>query len=204
MADVNSTIRYDSRFIFDSDDKGQPTVIADRSYNIQSICRATMGAQAVRNLPGGGQNDPDHISLVLSPEASAGAVFVADLRIGRRHFEADESDAPGFNVVEVVRQVVTSTPSQKDPAAPPSPRPPPRLKDIDTTTLYTKVSEDRIEAIQRTASFAVSSPSTDPAMARVLYDLGNAAVDVRTYKLVYTLRRRLQPPGSATTSTPAA
>jgi hypothetical protein len=72
-----------------------------------------------------------------------------------------------------------------------TPTAPPLVKDIETTTLYTKISDDRIEALQRTASFLVASTNSDPLKAAAIQRMGGRAVDIRNYKVVYTLKRRL-------------
>ena len=95
-----------------------------------------------------------------------------------------------FDVLEAVRQVVTADRSSASAMAAPSP--PPLIKDIETTTLYTKVGEDRIEALQRTASFLVPSTNSDPLKAAAIQRMGGRAVDIRTYRVVYKLKRRLE------------
>ena len=94
-----------------------------------------------------------------------------------------------FDVLEAVRQVVTAERSAAMPMS--TPTAPPLVKDIETTTLYTKISDDRIEALQRTASFLVASTNSDPLKAAAIQRMGGRAVDIRNYKVVYTLKRRL-------------
>jgi hypothetical protein len=195
--DVGSTISYDTRFRLESSDdtpeqqqqqsllsvlpSASPTtttttttttmaIVADREFNIQSIVKATMGQQAVMNVPFG-QEDPNRLVFVLSPAGANGTVFRAELRTIARRSEypnptttpaaassssssppVSSSSSEEFHVLEAVRQIVTV---DRRSLLPGQQAPPPLVKDIETTTLYTKVGEDTIEAFQRTASFLV-------------------------------------------------
>ena len=110
----------------------------------------------------------------------------------RSSSSTEEPAAESFDVLEAVRQVVSADRSSASPGTMSTSSPPPLIKDIETTTLYTKVGEDRIEALQRTASFLVPSTNSDPLKAAAIQRMGGRAVDIRTYRVVYKLKRRLE------------
>mmetsp|Transcript_63282 Transcript_63282/g.127078 ORF Transcript_63282/g.127078 Transcript_63282/m.127078 type:complete len:297 (+) Transcript_63282:714-1604(+) len=180
-------------------------VVADREYNIGSIVKATMGEQAILNVPVG-QDNPNRLVFVLSPAGANGTIFRAELRVTSRRTETPFPSTvagreAGFDVFEGARQVVTVERSAAnaggggETGAMPKPQskkgPPPLIKDIETTTLFTKIGDGKIEALQRTATFLVPSTNADPMKAAAIQRMGGRAVDVRTYRVIYTLKRRI-------------
>ena len=113
-------------------------------------------------------------------------------RHSERYQEAADGALLSFDVSEVIRQVVSPA-NGPNPNAPRQSRPP-LIKDVETTTLYRQTSPDRIEALQRTLTFAVPDPNQDPAMAGYIVMVAQGrAIDVRTYDVVYTRARPSQP-----------
>jgi len=216
LDDVGQTIRYDTRFRLEPAPSPPPppppystvadmAVVADREYNIGSIVKATMGEQAILNVPVG-QDNPNRLVFVLSPAGANGTIFRAELRVTSRRTETPFPSTvagreAGFDVFEGARQVVTVERSAAnaggggETGAMPKPQskkgPPPLIKDIETTTLFTKIGDGKIEALQRTATFLVPSTNADPMKAAAIQRMGGRAVDVRTYRVVYTLKRRI-------------
>ena len=136
------------------------------------------------------------LAFVLSPEGAAGQLYRADLKVVGRHSESNPEVTDGallsYDVCEVIRQVVSPA-NGPNPGVPRQSRPP-LIKDVETTTLYRQTSPDRIEALQRTLTFAVPDPNQDPAMAGYIVKVAQGrAIDVRTYDVVYTRVRPAQP-----------
>ena len=133
-----------------------------------------------------------------TPDTEQSAFITAKENIGasKTRSMATTNNEKRFDVLETVRQVVAADRSTTTGISTSSP---PLVKDIETTTLYTKIGDNRIEALQRTASFLVASTNSDPLKAAAIQRMGGRAVDVRTYKVVYTLKRRLA--SSTTTAT---
>ena len=139
----------------------------------------------------------EELDTNATPDTEQSAFISAKENIGasRTWSTATTNNKERFDVLETVRQVVAADRSTTTGISTSSP---PLIKDIETTTLYTKIGDDRVEALQRTASFLVASTNSDPLKAAAIQRMGGRAVDVRTYKVVYTLKRRLASASTAT------
>ncbi|KAG5176668.1 hypothetical protein JKP88DRAFT_351061 [Tribonema minus] len=157
MADVGSELIYKTRFRV----LGPEVVVADRVFNVEAVTKAAMGQFAVLNTEQI-DGDPNHVVFYISPSGASGTVFRADLRVLQRRQE-EWTDDQGrcarqecfaameltrqtecFAAMELTRQTVTG-----------NTRAPPLVKDIETTTLYTRTAEDRLEGMQVTNTFLV-------------------------------------------------
>mmetsp|Transcript_20239 Transcript_20239/g.31906 ORF Transcript_20239/g.31906 Transcript_20239/m.31906 type:complete len:370 (+) Transcript_20239:90-1199(+) len=175
--DIGEELQYLTRFRYLADGR----VIADRAYNIESITGAAMGANSVLEVPF--QDDPNDISFTLSPVGAQGNVFKANLRTLGRCTESgvdSVTGAPTFSVSEVVRQTVSSTTDLRFN---------PLVKDIETITVYSRFSADEIRALQRTATYFVP---IDPVQQAKYAESKGKAIDVRCYKVLYKLKKKLR------------
>ena len=89
-----------------------------------------------------------------------------------------------FDVLEAVRQVVTAERSLRCPCPPHGAA----ARQGHRNDRSTKISDDRIEALQRTASFLVASTNSI-LKAAAIQRMGGRAVDIRNYKVDHTLKR---------------
>ena len=165
---------------------GEDTYVVDRAFNVESISRASMGADAVQSTQA---NGADSIVMVLKPSgAPRGTLFQADLKVVSRRTDPPR-DADTFDCAETVRQTVLSVGGKGGPSARPV-----LLKEVDTICLYERAGPDKITGIQRTATYLVpdATYTSDPSLAEqqaarlAMGPAGRAvAIDVRTYECTY-------------------
>lgn len=151
-------------------------VIADRLYNVEQIAIASMGPDSVIDDFQSNNNLANNIRLTISPKDANGGSFDVDLTVTDREQKmGTKSDT--FDALERTIQVVSAKVY--------TPVSPPLRKEIETITSYKRISESRIQAIQRTATFLSSA---DPRY-RIAFaknpDVENRAVDIRMYKCIY-------------------
>lgn len=175
LKDVNTSLVYACRFGPDSLGGG---VVADRLFNVESIARASMGADCV--IPENKQPDSDlarRLHLVLSPKVGYDIYDIDLYPTDRLSLERPG----GFQVMERTAQII-STRMEQLKAVPAKPY----RKDIETIALYTRQSDGLIECLQRTATFLTRVDSRyESAVARVPA-VATRAIDVRLYRILYT------------------
>eukprot|EP00562_Extubocellulus_spinifer_P033219 CAMPEP_0178699486 /NCGR_PEP_ID=MMETSP0699-20121125/11099_1 /TAXON_ID=265572 /ORGANISM="Extubocellulus spinifer, Strain CCMP396" /LENGTH=329 /DNA_ID=CAMNT_0020345623 /DNA_START=1992 /DNA_END=2981 /DNA_ORIENTATION=+ len=172
-----SALRYKARFI-----EGAPGIIADREYNVREIVKQAMGENAVQDVS---MATPNKFSCLLAP-AGAGQILSVDLLTLARRQEI--IDGKNFHCSEVVRQVVAPI-NQGKPQMTPLPSQQPGktvlLKEIETTSLYSLESDNKIRCLQRSATFLL--PSQQDPVAYQLWQLSRGRpIDVRFYDVTYT------------------
>lgn len=168
-------------------------VIVDREFNVASISRATMGANAVQNAQ---EDGPDHLTIVLRPNGAPGtSLFSADLRVvSRRTDPYPLAPRPNyFACAETTRQQVTTVAGEKAAAGPPRS---PLIKEIETICTYELDAANPavMRGHQRTATFLVPDATytgdaslVEQAASRLARapDGRLVALDVRLYELEY-------------------
>ena len=188
--EVGDPLEYDVKW-----KRPAEAVVVDREYNVKSISRASMGANAVQDAQ---EDGPDHLTLVLKPAgAPKGSLFSADLRVVARRTDPFplEGRPAAFACAEVSRQTVTTINGEKAVVTGPSRGP--LIKEIETICTYQLDPNDPkiMRGSQRTATFLVpdAAYTGDPSLAEIaaqrLTRAPNGklvAVDVRVYDLVYT------------------
>ncbi len=170
------TLQYRARFIEQgrNDDASSSYIAADREFNAKEIAKAAMGDYSVVDVP---IATPNRFSCVLA--GSANLICVDIITIARK---TEPLSADKFACSEVVRQIVS--PAQRNnPNAPPVP--PLSVKEIETISVYTKLSDDKIQCRQRTATYLVPSQSDPMAFKKWQLSQGNS-VDVRCYDVLYS------------------
>ena len=173
------TLQYRARFIeqIRSDDASSSYIAADREFNAKEIAKAAMGDYSVVDVP---IATPNRFSCVLAPpDGSTNLICVDIITIARK---TEPLSADKFACSEVVRQIVS--PAQRNnPNAPPVP--PLSVKEIETISVYTKLSDDKIQCRQRTSTYLVPSQSDPIAFKKWQLSQGNS-VDVRCYDVLYS------------------
>lgn len=173
------TLQYRARFIeqIRSDNASSSYIAADREFNAQEIAKAAMGDYSVVDVP---IATPNRFSCVLAPpDGSTNLICVDIITIARK---TEPLSADKFACSEVVRQIVS--PAQRNnPNAPPVP--PLSVKEIETISVYTKLSDDKVQCRQRTATYLVPSQSDPIAFKKWQLSQGNS-VDVRCYDVLYS------------------
>jgi hypothetical protein len=169
-------------------------VVVNRGYNVASISRASMGADAVQEVR---EEGPDHLTVMLRPAgAPKTSLFAADLTVLARRTDPFPAlpDRPNlFACAETTRQTVTTMAGGKATGPPKSPL----IKEIETICTYELDPRDPdiMRGYQRTATFLVpdaaytGEPSIAELAASRLTRAPNGAyvaVDVRVYDLLYT------------------
>lgn len=95
-----------------------------------------------------------------------------------RQYQQPTADV--FEVLETTCQLITN---RFDLLAPQPP--PPLRKEIETVTVYTRESDDRFNAVQRTATFLSNRDPRYPAAAQQDPRVADTAIDIRYYTIVY-------------------
>jgi hypothetical protein len=191
LAEVGTTLRYESRFIDigggagnpTNDNSTTPTVIADRGYNVQSIATAALGRNSIVDLPYVSANK---LTAILSPIGSPNPIRVDLFTINRRQETIDENH---FHCSEVVREIVSSIGNKDKNSSSRGTTTSTILKEVETTTLYTlmvgKNNDITIQGRQRSANFLV--PTQNDAQSFRLWEMTRGKpVDVRFYDVLYT------------------
>jgi len=171
-----NALRYRARFT----SQNEGTVIADREFNVAEIVRASMGNNAVLNIP---VAEPNKFCCLLAP-SSANTMFNVDtLTVARRQENISDRQ---FDCSELVRQIV-SIPSERGGSGP---NRKPRIKDIEAISLYEAADIDssgrvnEIRCSQRVATFIAPIPEDPLSMQLWQYSRGRP-IDVRFYDLTY-------------------
>ena len=173
------TLQYKARFITQSvgDDINNSYTAADREFNAKEIAKAAMGGYSVLDVP---VATPNRFSCVLGPPDGSNLICVDIITIGRKSEPLLEKNK--FACSEVVRQIVSPARRNNPNAAP---TPPLSVKEIETISVYTKISDDQIQCRQRTATYLVPS-QTDPIAFKKWQLSEGKSVDVRCYDVVYS------------------
>jgi len=169
-------LRYKARFIaqFRGDDAGNTYVAADREFNAKEIAKAAMGSYSVIDVP---IATPNRFSCVLAPpDGSTNLICVDIITIARKSEPLSDNK---FACSEVVRQIVSPATRNPTPVIPLS------VKEIETISVYTKVSDNQIQCLQRTATYLVPSQTDPIAFKKWQVSKGNS-VDVRCYDVIYS------------------
>lgn len=143
-------LKYDCRWRRNSDGM----CVVDRSFNVASISRASMGPRAVQDV---NEESPDRQTLILAPSSAPRSdLYRAELQVVSRHTDpasaATDSLVPRFDCAEVVRQTVRVVPGEKSSRAPP----PPSVKEVEAICLYELQRDGSIRGTQRTATYLVA------------------------------------------------
>jgi hypothetical protein len=167
-------LEYEARFVRSAGTAGG--VIADRAFNVARIAAAAMGQSSVLECSADGIN---FVGATLRPSGGDGDIFAVVMSTLFRASSVAPSITGGASTMyasELVRQTVRlDGDTGSSLRAPRS-----QSKDIATVCAYHFGSDpDVLTAVQRTATYL---PRTDP---RVM-DTRGAAVDLRTYSVVYT------------------
>lgn len=163
-------LRYESRFLPLGGGGG---TIADREYNVKSIAKVAMGANAVVDVS---LATPNKFSCLLSPEGAPTMLTVDLLVLNRRQETIDETH---FHASEVVREIVS--PVDKGVSRKTSTI----LKEIETTSLYTFKADGGVTCRQRSATFLLPSQQ-DPMALQMWQATRGRPIDVRFYNVEYT------------------
>jgi hypothetical protein len=183
QADVGTTLNYESRFIEVGADPALNSVIADRTFNIQSIAIAAVGPNSVLDMT---LVTPNKVSVILAPPGAPNLVKIDLLTLNRRQEEPDDTH---FHCSEVVREILSPIGNRDAKTALKSPI----LKEVETTSLYQrtydpKSKNETIKCRQRSASYLV--PSQDnPTLFRMWELSQGKPVDVRFFDVIYTRKR---------------
>ena len=169
--EIGDVVKYASRFV-----RRGSAALADRAFNVESITNAIMGKGSI--VPASPAQDPNFLVFrIFPPQDPSGNAFRAELKcIGRRFETVDENN---FHVAETVRQTIWS---EKNPNLAP------RIKDIETISLYRREADGRVSATQRTATFLTWTGT--PVQKDKYFMTKGTAIDVRTYDLQYDLVKR--------------
>jgi len=174
------------------------TVIADRLYNVEQIAISSMGRNSiVDDAQPDNYNLANKLRLSISPRAAGGLTYDIDLIVtdrDQRSLRSSSSSSSSsssvssvpdrFDALERTLQIV-STRSNTAIVGDISPPSPSLRKEIETVTSYTRISDAKLEAIQRTATFLTpSDPRYRLAFAKNP-DVEKKAVDIRIYKVIY-------------------
>lgn len=168
-------LEYRARFIEQLADGETSYVAADREYNAREIAKAAMGGYSMVDVP---VATPNQFSCTLGGTEQKSFVNVDITTLKRK---AEVIDERKFACSELVRQIVSQPGSRSNPNAPLAPL---SAKDIETISIYEKVSDGRIECSQRTATYLVPSQSDPIAFKKWQMSQGRA-VDVRYYDVAY-------------------
>ena len=168
-------LEYRARFIQQLADGENSYVAADREYNAREIAKAAMGGYSMVDVP---VATPNQFSCTLGGNEQSSFVNVDITTLKRK---AEVIDERKFACSELVRQIVSQPGSRTNPNAPLAPL---SAKDIETISIYEKVSDGRIECSQRTATYLVPSQSDPIAFKKWQMSQGRA-VDVRYYDVAY-------------------
>ena len=168
-------LEYKARFIQQLADGETSYVAADREYNAREIAKAAMGGYSMVDVP---VATPNQFSCTLGGNEQSSFVNVDITTLKRK---AEVIDERKFACSELVRQIVSQPGSRTNPNAPLAPL---SAKDIETISIYEKVSDGRIECSQRTATYLVPSQSDPMAFKKWQMSQGRA-VDVRYYDVAY-------------------
>jgi hypothetical protein len=191
LNDVNRTINYESRFL----DRGHGEIIADRIFNIKSIGAEAMGKDAIVDLKqrvGQSLLREDKVkyynslskelNIAISPDAVRGDIFDVNLITEDRDAAINEKE-DAFVVLEKSIQTI----SVRIDALAQNP-PLPRIKEIETITLYRQLDDGkRISAVQRTATF-LSKLDRSVRYRQIAHEeprIAHTAVDIRKYDVEY-------------------
>jgi hypothetical protein len=174
-ADLGKILRYQSRFVSAENN----STIADREFNVKSIAKVAMGTNSVVDVS---LATPNKFSCLLSPQGAPTLLTVDLLVLNRRQERVDEKH---FDCAEVVREIVSTveTAGSKTSARGAS-RTATVLKEIETISLYTFESEDRISCRQRSATFLLPSQQ-DPVALKMWEASKGRPTDVRFYNVNY-------------------
>ena len=168
-------LEYRARFIEQLADGDTSYVAADREYNGREIAKAALGGYSMVDVP---VATPNQFSCTLGGNEQSSFVNVDITTLKRK---AEVIDERKFACSELVRQIVSQPGSRTNPNAPLAPL---SAKDIETISIYEKVSDGRIECSQRTATYLVPSQSDPMAFKKWQMSQGRA-VDVRYYDVAY-------------------
>ena len=172
-SDVGNILQYESRFIVS--DGVAERVVADREYNVKSIAKVAMGENSVVDIS---MATPNKFSCLLAPNGSPQLLAVDLIVLNRRQEYVGENN---FDCSEVVREIVTPVDTPKA-----QQHPPPILKEIETTSLYTyHPDNDEVHCVQRSAAFLLPSNQNEMAMRMWQMSRGRA-IDVRFYDVTYS------------------
>jgi hypothetical protein len=169
--EVGSVLRYQSRFVPTTG----TTCTADREYNVKAISKAVFGVNSVIDIS---EATPNKFSVLLSPTNAPSLIKVDLITNNRRQEAISETE---FHCSEVVRQIVSSVVGTGTAAS----ARPALLKEVETTSLYAKVSDTKVTCRQRSATFLVPSQQ-DPIQFQMYQATRGRPVDVRFYDVVYT------------------
>ena len=171
-------LKYRARFIPQTGDGREGTYIADREYNAKEIAKSAMGDYSVIDTP---MATPNRYSCLLAPPGNTSNLICVDIIANKRKAELPSSPDI-FVCSEFVRQIVSPAQRNNPNAAP---VPPLSIKDIETISMYTISSKDKITCRQKTATYLVPS-QTDPLAFKKWQLSQGKAVDVRYYDVTYT------------------
>eukprot|EP00638_Chattonella_subsalsa_P001269 CAMPEP_0117756910 /NCGR_PEP_ID=MMETSP0947-20121206/14387_1 /TAXON_ID=44440 /ORGANISM="Chattonella subsalsa, Strain CCMP2191" /LENGTH=303 /DNA_ID=CAMNT_0005576643 /DNA_START=175 /DNA_END=1086 /DNA_ORIENTATION=+ len=149
------------------------SIVEDRAFNRESLMLVNNGME----LPN--QSDPNYLEMALFAKVEDAEGELQDeiltmqfKTIGRRFEEGmDENGNPVFTTCEIVRETTKSAlnPSKQSFDA----------KDVENIISYTRISENKIVAKQRTAFFLAPLNLKNK---KAIKQIGSVAVDVREYQ----------------------
>lgn len=182
--DIGTVLNYVSKFKPDLQQNSEFS-IADRLYNVESIAQASMGENSVVDDKQNSQLTK-LLHLTVAPNGSNGQSFDINLVPTDRLYSTPSMTSMKGDYFECMEQstqeVLAVVPKEVELT---SGRPPALRKDVETITLYKKVSDDLIIAKQRTATYLSSKdPRFKLALARDPR-VKDVAVDVRLYDVTY-------------------
>lgn len=167
-------------------------VISDRTYNVKSIAKASMGSRAVLDCTQP-RDDANQLTLSLSPDAANGALYNVKMKVLSRQQqesvlpvdfpmkmskvengmnESTELNKKGLYTAETTRQDIRLDTSD--------PRVSSQVRDIETITVF-DISGDNFDVIdswQRTSSYLTRS-------SLQYVDAKGRPIDVRCYHVKY-------------------
>ena len=179
-AGEKGALKYKCRFVGAGESGGGAggegeAVVADREYNTKSIAGAAMGDLSVVSF---GQDGANKVKATLAPAAAKGTVFDVEILTMARSQEGEEGT---FVCSELGRNVFAATRRGEDGQKVKTVT----LKDIETISSYTLVSDGVIKGTQRSLSYLV--PGDDPGSVQYrMWRLSRGnAVDERVYDVEY-------------------
>eukprot|EP01035_Chromulina_nebulosa_P017399 gene17399-22948_t len=159
-------------------------VITERLYNVEQIAMAAMGENSIIDDYQPGYDITKNIRLVLASPVSKSVQYEVNLEsTDRQQIPLSNNPAlkssPYFSLLEISTQslqVSNSTSGYISPFL---------KKDIETITLYTKLSDNKIKALQRTATYLCPSDlrysENVKRQPKVVVD----PIDIRCYEVIY-------------------
>ena len=173
LSELYSSLEYISKFKVDQ--KINEKCISDRLYNVEQISIASLGKNCILSDEQNSNDISNYLNILLRPDKATNTIFNISLRVTDREFY--EGANKRFNVFERIEQSIQIQSEFQSRIS---------IKDIETTTSYRKISDNLIQATQRTATFLSPEDPRFKQYYSINPDISQTSVDIRKYDVLFT------------------